>query len=58
MDDNNLGPHRLAGPKALVPNHSEHPRLLLQDLCLEVLTLHGTELHLFVAKVFPPTHTV
>ena len=39
--DNNLGPDRLAGPKALDPNYCRQPRL--HDLCLEVLTVHGIE---------------
>ncbi len=37
--DNNLGPDRLAGPKALDPNYCRQ----------EVLTVHGIELRLFVA---------
>ena len=53
--DNNLGPDRLAGPKALVPNHCRQPTLSLHDLCPEV---HGTELRLFGAKAIPPTHTI
>ena len=40
--DNNLGPDRLTGLKALDPNY-----------CLKVLTVHVTELRLFEAKVFP-----
>ena len=51
--DNNLGPDRLVGPKALDPNYCRQP-----TLCLEVLTVHGTELRLFRAKAFPPTHTI
>ncbi len=51
--DNNLGPDRLEGPKALDPNYCRRPTLLLHDLCLEVLTVHGTELRLFGAKAFP-----
>ncbi len=42
--DNNLGPDRLAGPKALDTNYCRQPTLWLHDLSLEVLTLHGTEL--------------
>ncbi len=42
--DNNLGPERLAGPKALDPNYCRQPTLLLHDLCLEVLTVQGIEL--------------
>ncbi len=38
----NLGPDRLAGPKALNPNHCRQPTLRLHDLCLEVLTVYGT----------------
>ena len=56
--DNNLGPDRLAGPKDLDPNCCRQPTLYLHNLCLEVLTVHGTELRLFGAKVFPPTHTI
>ena len=33
--------------------HRRQPTLWLQDLCLEVLTVHGNELHLFGAKAFP-----
>ncbi len=40
--DNNLGPDRFAGPI-----------LLLHDLCLEVLTVHVNELHLFRARELP-----
>ena len=50
---NNLEPDRLAGPKALDPNYCRQPTLLLHDLCLEVLTVHGIELRLFWAKAFP-----
>ena len=51
--DNNLGPDRLAGPKARDPNHCRQPTLArLHDLCLEVLTVHGIELRLFWAKAF------
>ena len=46
--DNNPGLDRLAGPKALDPNYCRQP-----TLCLEVLTVHGTELH-----CFPHTHTI
>ena len=55
--DNNLGPGRLAGPKALDPNYCRQPTLCL-NLCLEVLTVYGTELRLFGAKAFRPTHTI
>ncbi len=41
--DNNLGPDRLAGPKALDPNYCRQPTLTLNNLCLEVLSVHGTE---------------
>ena len=41
--DNNLGPDRLAGPKALDPNDYRQPSLWLHDLCLEVLTVHSIE---------------
>ncbi len=51
--DNNLGPDRLASPKALDPNYCRQPILWLHDLCLEVLTVHATELRLFGAKAFP-----
>ncbi len=36
--DYNLGPHRLAGTKALDPNYCRQPTLWLHELCLEVLT--------------------
>ena len=48
--DNNIGPDRLEGPKALDPNYCRQPTLWLHDLCLEVLTVHVTELRLFGAK--------
>ena len=51
--DNNLGPDHLAGPKAIYPNYCRQPTLLLHDLCLEVLTVHGTEVRLFGAKALP-----
>ena len=35
------------------PNHSRQPSLSLHDLCLEFLTVHGNEMRLFWAKVFP-----
>ncbi len=50
--DDNLGLDRLAGPKALDPNYCRQSTLRLPDLCLEVLTVHCTELRLFWAKVF------
>ena len=50
--DNNLGPDRLVGPKALDPNYCRQPTLWLHDLCLEVLTVHGTDLRMFGAKAF------
>ncbi len=39
--DNNLGPDRLTGLKALYPNYNRQPTLWLHYLCLEVLTVHG-----------------
>ena len=51
--DNNLGPDHLEGPKALDPNFCRQPTLWLHDLCLEVLTVHGTELSLFGTKALP-----
>ena len=51
--DNNLGPDRLAGPKALDPSYGRQPTIWLYDLCLEFLTVHGIELCLFGAKTFP-----
>ena len=51
--DNNLGPDRLAGPKALEPNYCRQLTLWLHDLCLEVLTVQGTDFRLFGAKAFP-----
>ncbi len=56
--DNNLGPDRLAYPKALDSNYCRQPTLWLHDLCQEVLTVHGIELRLFWAKAFPPAHTI
>ncbi len=40
----------LAGPKRLYLNHCSQPTLWLHDLCLKVLTVPGTELHLFRAS--------
>ncbi len=51
--DNNLGPDRLSGPKTLDPNYFRLPTLWLHELCLKVLTVHGTELRLFGAKALP-----
>ena len=51
--DINLGPDRLAGPKALDPNYCRQTTLLLQDLYLKVITVHGIELSLSGAKAFP-----
>ena len=48
--DNNLGPDHLTGPKVL--DFCRQPTLWLYDLCLEVLTVHGTELCQFGAKAF------
>ncbi len=48
----------LTKTKALDPNYCRQQTLWLHDLCLEVLTLHGTKLHLFGAKSFPHTHTI
>ncbi len=48
--DNNLGPDRLTGPKALDPNYCRQPTLWLHDLCLQFLILHGNELRLFGTK--------
>ncbi len=42
MVDNNQASDRLAGQALMTTN-----------LCLEVLTVHGTELHLFWAKAYP-----
>ena len=36
-----------------IPNHCRHPTLWLHDLCLGVLTVHGTELRIFGVKAFP-----
>ncbi len=49
--DNNLTQDRLAGPKALYPNHSKQS---LHDVCLIFLTVYATEFRLFGVKVFPP----
>ncbi len=58
--ENNLGPDRLAGLKALNLNYYRQLTLLLHELCLEVLTVHVSELRLFWAKAFPllSTHTI
>ncbi len=56
--DFNQGKDRLAGPKALDPFYYRQQTLWLYDLCLEVLTEHGTELRLFGAKALPPTYTI
>ncbi len=50
--DNNLGPDRLAGPKALDLNYCRQPTLWLHDYCLEFLTEHGIKLCLYRAKAF------
>ncbi len=42
----------LTGPKAPDPNNSREPTLWLHNPCLEVITVHGNELHLFWAKSF------
>ena len=51
--DNNVGPDRSSGPKALDPNYCRQPTLWFQDLCLEVLTVQCNELPLFVARALP-----
>ena len=51
--DNNLEPDGEAGPNALDSNYCRQPTLRLHDLCLEVITVHGTELLMFEAKAFP-----
>ncbi len=53
MVDNNIGPDRLRGPKALDPKYCRQSTLYLHSICLEVLTVIGTELRLFGAKAFP-----
>ncbi len=58
MVDNNLKPDRLANPKALDPKHCRQPTLRLHDLWLGVLIKIDTQLCLFGAKAFPPTHTI
>ena len=55
--DDNLGPDRLAGPKALDPNSCRQPTHWLHDLCLEVLIVHINELHLFGPGI-PSTRTI
>ncbi len=49
--DNNLGPDRLADPKALDPIYCRQPTRLIAR------PLYGIELCLFGAKAFHPTHT-
>ena len=56
--DNNLGQDSFTGPKALIPSYCRQLSHCLHNLYLEVLTIHGTELRLFGAKAFPPTHTI
>ncbi len=56
--DNNLGQDLFAGPKALDHYYCKQPTLWLHVLCLEVLTVHGTELRMYGAKAFPSTHTI
>ena len=51
--NNKLWQDRLTSPKALDLYHFRKPTLWLHDLCLEVLAVHGNELHLFLAKVLP-----
>ena len=48
----NLGPNRLAGPKALDPDQSRKPTLWLHDHFLKVLIVHGIDLRLCGAKTF------
>ena len=50
--DDNLVLDCLAGPKGLDPYYYRHSTLLLHDLCLEVLTVHG-----FSCACFGPRHT-
>ncbi len=50
--DNNLGPDRFVGPKALGPYHYRQPTLLLHDLSLEVLTVPNW------GQGTPPTHAI
>ncbi len=52
MVNHKLGPDRSAGRKSLDCYYCRHSTLWLHDLCLEVLTLHGTELRLLGAKSF------
>ncbi len=58
MVDNNLGQERFGGPKVLDPYYCRQPTLWSHDLCLEVITVHGTELRLFGAKAFPLTRNI
>ncbi len=51
--DNNLGPDRLAGSRSQLMK-TTNPLIA----CLEVLTVHGTELHLIWGQGIPPTHTI
>ncbi len=52
LADNNIGPDCLEGPEAQDPNYCSQPTWL-HVLCMEVLTVHRTELRLFGAKAFP-----
>ena len=45
MVDNNLGPDRLEGQKALDPNYYRQPIFRLHDLCLEILSVHGLTIY-------------
>ena len=47
-----------AGKKALDPYYCRQLTLSLHDLYLKVLTVHGTELHLFLGQGIRPTHTI
>ena len=50
--DNNLGPDRLASPKAMIPYYCRQLTLWLHNFRIEVLIVHGSGLRLFWANVF------
>ena len=55
---NKIVPDRLAGLKALDPNDCRQPTFGMHNLCLEVLTVHGTDSQLFWSQGIPHTHTI
>ena len=58
--DNNLGPDRFAGLKALDLDYYnlQTTNPLIARPCLEILTFYGTELRLFGTKAFLPIRVI